>query len=142
MVKVYTIALVIVIAAIYGLQILGGDGLPFDAGDVECIRFKYSYEDSTQVVVREAKQVAALMSMLRVKPKGPCLCAHSAEVVLVISGEDHTASVCGHCFNFGGKYHGYLTMPEGFSSMMAAYRDSARLREPLIESGFAGRDRR
>ncbi len=102
------ILLVVVLTLIVGLKHLGGDGLPFDAGDVSQVRFRYAYEDTDQVVVSDYSQVQEIMATLRVKPKGQCLCAHSAEVVFTINGSEHAANVCGHCFNLSGKYKGYF----------------------------------
>ncbi len=124
------ILLVVVLTLIVGLKHLGGDGLPFDAGDVSQIRFRYAYEDTDQVVVSDYSQVQEIMATLRVKPKGQCLCAHSAEVIFTINGSEHAANVCGHCFNLSGEYKGYLTMPAEFLEYMEAYQDSIELRQP------------
>ena len=124
------IFLAVVGVLIVGLRFLGGDGLPFDSRDVSQIRFRYSYEDTDQVVVNDYSEVQKIMATLKVEPKGKCLCAHSAEVVFSINGADHAASVCGHCFNLSGQYKGYLTMPAGFLGFMEAYKDSSKLRQP------------
>jgi len=125
------LSLALVVAAMVGLRSFGGDGLPFDRRRVTGVRFRYSYEDTTEVVVDDYDQVQRILATLRIEPGFKCLCVHFAEVHLTLDGEDETASVCGHCFDFRGRYHGYFRMPPGFRDVMVAYRDSTRLRRPL-----------
>ena len=123
---ILSLAAVVVLAVV--LRYFGSDGLPFDRGDVTEVRFRYSYEDTTEVVVEDYEQVQRIMSTLRLRPQGPTLCIHISEVVLTVNGVQHVASICGNCFDLKGEYHGYFEMPSEFAEQMLAYRDSASLR--------------
>jgi hypothetical protein len=127
----YALLLVIVVGSIVVLGHFGGNGLPFDIGEVSCIRFRYAVSDSEQIVIHDPVRVKSILKSLKVEPGVPCtMCDYEESVVLTISGVDHVAVVDSHDLIFQGEYRGSLRMKPGFYELMDAYRDSSQYREP------------
>ena len=131
-------ALLVVIAAILVRGRLGAGGLPFDPRDVDCIRFRYSCQDTTQIAVRDRAQIDRLLASLRLEPQGgrPVLRARldaDGEVALEVNGDTLWVAVGQHDLYLGGKYGIYYHNSPDFYLLMRAYRDSTHLSEPWIE---------
>lgn len=131
-------ALLVVIAAILVRGRLGAGGLPFNPRDVDCIRFRYSCQDTTQIAVRDRAQIDRLLASLRLEPQGgrPVLRARldaDGEVAFEVNGDTLWVAVGQHDLYLGGKYGIYYHNSSDFCLLMRAYRDSTQLSEPWVE---------
>jgi thiol-disulfide isomerase/thioredoxin len=128
------VAFLATFGAIVGLRMYAGGNLPFPARELIKIEVRYSFEDSTKLVLTEPYMLVKAMDSLSLKISEPTLCAHFSEVLFFTGEEIWRATFCGTCLTITEPTLGYYAMNPSFIEFLTAYRDSLRFRVPILES--------
>ena len=114
------------------------DILPFSIDSTTVLKLRYSYQDSTRVVLRDSGRFLGLLNGLHFEEKQPCNCAHVEEALFVTPSGEHLVSLCDHCFTLVSERSGQaelFKMPAEFYRFFLAYQDSVQYRESIGDRG-------